>query len=559
MATKTSYIDSQGNTRVGYLIDGQTYKDSSGTSRIDVGSKVQTGGGWYELGESGGFKIDNPTLNSTPKPSASTSSSSPTSNELKLNKSDYESTMYFDPLGEEKIGFLINDKTYKDKYGKTRVDVGSKVQAEGPDNTVQWWELGENGGFKIDSPYVNMPTEEPQENMLQNSDYERYLTERERDLYKRSDNQYNEILNYKPERYMALDEAQARAAAMFRQPFDKNLEETMREYDESAISRGMYGQQPIEELKRNAMTESEISEQNAVNSLAHSIYGDEFNKTSTKNSEGYNNLVNKLSLTGNQLIQENQKKTEVLAYKNQELGTKLETQKSVRENAYERWNSLGYADKSVSEELNIEEGTPAKKNMEEKMKTEYSSALAEYKSLLALRELSKKQGYNISLAGYKNNLALDQAIAKAQIEIQKKGAILNLEAESDATELANEYELKEDFEKFKNDLMTPEFKLKVFNTAIDNVSLDNDTKKKVINSIGETYPSGHAKAGQLKSPEDVLNELTNVLGATNYELLMDEYNGMLYTFSLDDGSNNNNINSQVNNYLKTPSTKSLME
>ena len=58
MAVKTYYYDPSGALGVGYIIDGLTYTDSAGQSRVPVGSRVITNDGMYELAASGGVKLD---------------------------------------------------------------------------------------------------------------------------------------------------------------------------------------------------------------------------------------------------------------------------------------------------------------------------------------------------------------------------------------------------------------------------------------------------------------------------------------------------------------------
>jgi hypothetical protein len=53
MATATTYIDPTGKRNTGYIIDGLTYTDEMGTSRVPVGSMVQTNDGVYQLHNSG--------------------------------------------------------------------------------------------------------------------------------------------------------------------------------------------------------------------------------------------------------------------------------------------------------------------------------------------------------------------------------------------------------------------------------------------------------------------------------------------------------------------------
>ena len=55
-AYKTNYKDPGGNSRVGYIINGKTYKDKEGKERIEQGSTVETADGYYTLTSMGGIK-----------------------------------------------------------------------------------------------------------------------------------------------------------------------------------------------------------------------------------------------------------------------------------------------------------------------------------------------------------------------------------------------------------------------------------------------------------------------------------------------------------------------
>lgn len=54
----TSILMPDGNVVIGYIQNGFTYMPDG--SRVPIGAKVQTGGGWYEMTGSGGRQIDNP-------------------------------------------------------------------------------------------------------------------------------------------------------------------------------------------------------------------------------------------------------------------------------------------------------------------------------------------------------------------------------------------------------------------------------------------------------------------------------------------------------------------
>lgn len=58
--TETTYYSSDGQKQFGYNIGGKTYKDQSGTQRIDKGSYTNAGGAWWQMGDTGGQKVDIP-------------------------------------------------------------------------------------------------------------------------------------------------------------------------------------------------------------------------------------------------------------------------------------------------------------------------------------------------------------------------------------------------------------------------------------------------------------------------------------------------------------------
>lgn len=131
-ATQTTYLDPKGNKQTGYIINGQTYKDQNGSQRIDVGSTVQTGGGWYRLGNDGkGVKVSAPNVSLN----AGGGQSGPVA------------TQYYDPNGRKQTGYIINGQTYADQAGTQRVGLGSLVQTANG-----WYQMGANGGVKAQAP-----------------------------------------------------------------------------------------------------------------------------------------------------------------------------------------------------------------------------------------------------------------------------------------------------------------------------------------------------------------------------------------------------------------------
>lgn len=127
-ATQTTYLDPNGRKQTGYIINGQTYKDQGGNQRVDVGSTVQTGGGWYRLGADGkGVKVDAPNLNG--------------------GQTGPVATQYYDPSGKSQVGYIINGQTYLDQAGTQRVGLGSIVKTGNG-----WYQMGPGGGVQVQAP-----------------------------------------------------------------------------------------------------------------------------------------------------------------------------------------------------------------------------------------------------------------------------------------------------------------------------------------------------------------------------------------------------------------------
>ena len=146
-ATQTTYLDPNGRKQTGYIINGQTYKDQGGNQRVDVGSTVQTGGGWYRLGADGkGVNAPNLNANSGSNPYQQLLNTGSTGNRPAATQ-----TTYLDPQGNRQTGYIINGQTYKDQGGSQRVDTGSTVQTGGG-----WYRLGADGkGIKVEAPNLS--------------------------------------------------------------------------------------------------------------------------------------------------------------------------------------------------------------------------------------------------------------------------------------------------------------------------------------------------------------------------------------------------------------------
>ncbi|MBE6965531.1 MAG: hypothetical protein E7441_05795 [Ruminococcaceae bacterium] len=55
MATKTTWLDKNNDQHEGWIIDGKTYTDEAGTTRVPIGATVNTAGGTFKLTSNGGI------------------------------------------------------------------------------------------------------------------------------------------------------------------------------------------------------------------------------------------------------------------------------------------------------------------------------------------------------------------------------------------------------------------------------------------------------------------------------------------------------------------------
>lgn len=426
---------------------------------------------------------------------------------------------YYDPTGTQQSGYIINGLTYKDPQGKSRIDVGSLVESGGG-----WYELTDKGGVKIDTPYINNgKAEKLTPGPVNQFDLQNFMTPKENELYGLIDTLTQSFLNFQPTQTMSMDEATARATAQLRQPFEQSLEETMKAYDQSAIQRGMFGQQPTEALKRDAMAGVELAEQTAIQDLAGNLYQQDFEIGQSKDAQALNIANQKLESVRNVLFDEKSKKSEINDAKTAISSAQSAEQQQAVENAYDRWNALGYADEVVANALGISVGTQSQGNMEASVKNQYAMALEEYKSLLAIQQAQAEYGFDVSLAGYKNNLELNQAVQKAQLDLTKMAQAANLDLQTDVAKMAYEYDFKKDYESFLNDMITPELKFELFEKAIDMSGVDQDKKDMAIQII-------QSKAGQeydSLSLEDALKEYDTYFKDKDITKIMDSYNGLL--------------------------------
>ena len=139
-STQTTYIDPNNQQQTGYIINGVTYKDPYGQNRVDVGSKVQTGGGWYQLGANGqGVAISNPYAGMTGNTGGTTQGTQNWGTQQKPL-----AMQYYDAQGKPHIGYMINGQMWADEAGTQRIGIGSRVPTGGG-----WYEMTANGGVKI--------------------------------------------------------------------------------------------------------------------------------------------------------------------------------------------------------------------------------------------------------------------------------------------------------------------------------------------------------------------------------------------------------------------------
>ena len=139
-STQTTYIDPNNQQQTGYIINGVTYKDPYGQNRVDVGSKVQTGGGWYQLGTDGkGVAISNPYAGMTGNTGGTTQGTQNWGTQQKPL-----AMQYYDAQGKPHIGYMINGQMWADEAGTQRIGIGSRVPTGGG-----WYEMTANGGVKI--------------------------------------------------------------------------------------------------------------------------------------------------------------------------------------------------------------------------------------------------------------------------------------------------------------------------------------------------------------------------------------------------------------------------
>lgn len=238
----------------------------------------------------------NYTTNNTPT-KTNTKNNTPTKTNTKAIQ-----TYYYTPTGEKLIGYNIDGKTYKDAQGTQRIDVGSYTYAGD-----QWWQMGDTGGIAVDSPiftpeipdfskeisdlYNAIKNYQPQ---MPNIPYPNMKNYNFGDIQNQLNALISQVQNYQGADYMNMDEAIARASSQLGGMYNQTLEQALEQYNKNAISRGMFGQLPVEALKAQAISESELNKANAINALGANLYSQDFDRAQREN-QNYYQQINKLA------------------------------------------------------------------------------------------------------------------------------------------------------------------------------------------------------------------------------------------------------------------------
>lgn len=242
------------------------------------------------------------TLNEAKKKTTTPKTTTPkTTTPTKTNTNAIQ-TYYYTPTGEKLIGYNIDGKTYKDAQGTQRIDVGSYTYAGD-----QWWQMGDTGGIAVDSPiftpeipdfskeisdlYSAIKNYQPQ---MPNIPYPDIGDYKFNDIQKQLGNLTNQLKGYEGAKYMNMDEAIARASSQLGGMYNQTLEQALEQYNKNAISRGMFGQLPVEALKAQAISESELDKANAINALGANLYSQDFDRAQREN-QNYYQQINKLA------------------------------------------------------------------------------------------------------------------------------------------------------------------------------------------------------------------------------------------------------------------------
>lgn len=197
------------------------------------------------------------------------------------------STTYLNQKGDKQFGFNIGGKTYKDQAGTQRIDEGSYTRTGDT-----WWQMGKDGGVQVNQE--NVPGYATKKKETKDSSPQAFNSQYSDDI----NNVIAAFNSYQGADSMGRDEATARANSQLNGMYDANLDKTLNNYNKDAVSRGMFGQLPIEALKQGVIADNELDKSVAINGLAGDIYSNDFNMARQKDSDFYssqNNLLNALN------------------------------------------------------------------------------------------------------------------------------------------------------------------------------------------------------------------------------------------------------------------------
>lgn len=307
----------------------------------------------------------------------------------------YTMTTYYDKQGNPYTGYIIDNKTYKDPYGNERIEAGMLVPSG---DGKAWYEMTDNGGIETNAPaWAAMLDPQYQYMQQQIAALQQLLTQQQNPALDGYIDDMQaaiaEIRNFMPTEAMTYEEAMARATAQAGGQYDQNLVDLINAYNQSAVSRGMFGQTPTEALKMEAMAANELSRAMGLNDLAGNIRTDDFNEKQLLDQNYLNRLQTEIGLT------QDLYNTEMQAWQMEQenrlnaVNMYLQQQAEAYNKAVEKLNMVGYATSDVAQILGIPEGT---------LSTDERVAQAEFdrqKELMAYEQQLNKEmaSYNASL------------------------------------------------------------------------------------------------------------------------------------------------------------------
>lgn len=131
-ATQTSYIDANGQKQTGYIIDGRTYTDAGGTTPVGAGSIVDAGGTQYiKMPDGSGMLYSDYLAQQNGGQGLGQQAIGTGAQGGQTGASPATQTTYIDANGNQRVGYIIDGRTYTDAAGTTPVGVGSIVNTGG--------------------------------------------------------------------------------------------------------------------------------------------------------------------------------------------------------------------------------------------------------------------------------------------------------------------------------------------------------------------------------------------------------------------------------------------